>query len=419
MKKSSTHRLNAGALFYALTVSVIIGMITAGAIAASYYHRLVLHADSVQLELARNAESAVIYACATMAKDELQMDLFGREKDSVQLTRKAWGVYDVIASRAYTGKQSCVRYALVGAVPREDGFALWLSDLDRPLKVTGHTRLKGKCALPRQGVERAYIEGRSFTGTDLVEGTKTSSDRFLPAADAQRSDGLLAIGITTETDTVVPWDEFPVDEQYTRSFADSRLVLKSDGAILLSDVTLSGQILIVSKRKITVAASARLEQLILCAPEIEFRKDAEVSVQAIASDSIVVGEDAGLLYPSALVLTNDRTANDSIGIRIVQGASISGDVLVTLKQSNPHTVGRLTIATKALIAGCVYSVLPVDLQGSVYGSVTCQKFVLRTNSAVYENCLMDAAIDRSAISSAYLGSFMFNSTAADVIQWLD
>lgn len=411
--------MKAGALFYALAVSVIIGMITAGAIAASYYHRLLLHTNSLTLEVARNAASGVIYACATGLEAEAHTDLFGREKDSVELTRKSWGVYDLIVSRAHTGRHTSSRYALVGAVPDETACALWLADLDRPLKITGNTRLKGNCFLPRQGAERAYIEGRSFSGTELVQGTTLPSERFLPTVDTKRIRELLAIGNVADTDSVVAWNEFVPEETYVRPFAASRLVLHADGPIFISGCTMSGHMLIVSKRKITVDASAQLEQVILCAPEIEFLDDAAVSVQAIASDSIIVNEGAVLLYPSALVLTNEQLSPDSIGIRIETEARISGDVVLTLKHNHPQTSGQLTIAKDAFVAGNVYSVLPVDLKGSVCGSVMCQKFVLHTSSAVYENCLMDAVIDRSAMSPAYLGSFLFTTTAADVIQWLD
>ena len=81
----------------------------------------------------------------------------------------------------------------------------------------------------------------------------------------------------------------------------------------------------------------------------------------------------------------------------------------------------ISIEKNAVVYGSVYSTELVDLKATVIGSVTCAKFVLKTNSAVYENHLMNAVIDRTKRNEAYVGSLLSNSESGikSVVQWLE
>ena len=57
---------------------------------------------------------------------------------------------------------------------------MYLADQNKPLSLTGRTQITGNCYLPKAGVKRAYIEGKSFVGNKLINGTKYNSNKTLP-----------------------------------------------------------------------------------------------------------------------------------------------------------------------------------------------------------------------------------------------
>ena len=67
-------------------------------------------------------------------------------------------------------------------------------------------------------------------------------------------------------------------------------------------VTLQGNIILVSKSKIQVEPSARLENVILIAPEVIINSNVRGSFQVFASERIRVKQDVALNYPTSLVL---------------------------------------------------------------------------------------------------------------------
>ncbi len=51
----------------------------------------------------------------------------------------------------------------------------------------------------------------------------------------------------------------------------------------------------------------------------------------------------------------------------------------------------------------IYSNGYVELKGSVFGSVVCAKFSLRSNSSLYDNHLLNATIDISKLPKDFVG----------------
>ncbi len=80
----------------------------------------------------------------------------------------------------------------------------------------------------------------------------------------------------------------------------------------------------------------------------------------------------------------------------------------------------ITIEKEALLTGQLYADGFVDIKGEVRGTIWCNKFLLKTNSSVYENHLLDAIIDRSKLSAYYVGSGIIASgKTKKIIKWLE
>jgi hypothetical protein len=419
-------RLNGGSLFYALVISVLIAMLTCSVLLAEHFSRLSIRRDIVQEELVRNAESGIALLCASENDftEEQDIDLFGRGKDSVRLQRKTWGAFDVCIARAHSGNQLNTRIALIGNKPDPaEAFALWLADMDRPLSVTGQTRLRGKCFLPRSGVERAYIEGSSYAGDQLVYGPTENSERFIPRCNEIRLREIekLFASVASDHDSAVSWEMIQSSDSLAHSFLREPLIVSEQRPIRISGQFISGQVCIISSVSIFVEKTAELENVILVAPRIEIEDHTVGHFQAIARDTLMVGKETQLGYPTVLTLYTGKNSPEFSGLIIEERVEITGDVFAYAPGDDFRKHVLVSIGKDAQIHGCVYSSDQVDFKGTVLGSVTCSKFILKTNSAVYENHLMNAVIDRSKCSAGFVGSLLCpqKNGMKSVVQWLE
>lgn len=418
-------KLHGGTLFYALALSVIIGLVMSSVILMEYYTRALLRKDVVAEEVERNAESGVTYACVFHSDEPINdVDLFGRGKDSVLIQRKPWGAFELCVAKAHTGDQSCERIAMLGSTPDvSNTYALWLADMDRPLKVTGTTVLRGTCFLPRAGIERAYIEGHSFAGRQLVHGDIKPSSRFVPQPVASKStemEGLFEY-VLTDNDSLVTWEEISGTDEIVQSFSGKTLVVKENVPIRI-DQPMSGQIIIISSVSIVITESSRLESVLIIAPIIRIMDKVHGAFQVFANDSIICGENVMLEYPSVLALFPKEKATVGSGIVIEKDCEMFCEIFAARSEKADAKVqSSISIDTDTKLIGSIYCGGTLDLKGSVVGSVTCEKFVLKTNSAVYENHLMDATIDLGSRDNNWLGSMLTSKdeTTWNVLQWLE
>jgi hypothetical protein len=415
-------KLQAGTLAYALAISLIIGMITASVLISEHYNRLLIHRDAVREEVVRNANSGMVYLCGVKSSESeysTDIDLFNRGKDSVRLQVKPWGVYDILISDAHTGNEEFKRIAIAGyTTDSTDKYALWLADMDRPLRVCGETKLKGKCYLPHSGIERAYLEGQSFSGRELVQGSVTHSSRFVPQYNKERYALLekLLAGEIQSHDSVVAWQEFITSDSVFCSFDGPVCVVNEKVPLVISDIRLEGQIRICSQSSITVRKSAHLQNVLLIANEIRIEDETRGTFQVIARDSLILGEKVVLEYPSSISLCSNSYSPLQTGITIHKECLINGDIFAANTSSDFNRKLLIDLAPGTIVRGNIYCSSSIDLKGSVYGTVTCQKFSLSTNSAFYENTLLNAVIE-SAPTTVPGGCMVGDFRRKEVINW--
>jgi hypothetical protein len=113
-------------------------------------------------------------------------------------------------------------------------------------------------------------------------------------------------------------------------------------------------------------------------------------VQLFAQDSLVIGEDCNLRFPSVACLSSNNVSN--LHMEIGEFSSIEGTVLVyqaQLAAQKPF----LAVEEGVLIVGQVYHQGKINLLGAIHGSLYCETFYLKTDRAHYENHLLDNEID--------------------------
>ncbi|TND10226.1 MAG: hypothetical protein FD123_474 [Bacteroidetes bacterium] len=406
--------LKAGSIYYALAVSLLIALICGSLILFASGNRTQLQWSRRMTEVRTNAGSGM---ALLMGEQELVpygkpvvLDLYGRLRDSVELQLKEWGLFDVAISRAFSGQENFMQAALIGFLPdTAEQTALVLADLDRPLSLCGKTELRGTCYLPKAGLKRAYIEGQSYSGDRMVYGETKTSDRFLPKLQDALIEKLqrLLKAEFSETDSVVDISALLENETIKHSFLQRPLCFYSASPIDLSGRSLEGQIAVISGSKIIVGSETQLKGVLLVAPQIIFREKFSGQVQAIARDSLILEKEVRLRYPSVAAVVANENGVDHAAIWMQEKDTVEGTVLAWRTATDFRKQVTAKLDKETLVTGFLYSTGQVDLKGSVFGQVTCAKFLLATPSSVYENHLLNAVINRMKLPAEFaVGSLM-------------
>lgn len=346
----------------------------------------------------------------------LAMDLFGGGGDSVLLFRKTWGLLEVGGCSISGSGTEIGKHAMIGSSFTEDtATAVCLADLDRPLFLCGRTILTGDCIIPRMGFQRVYIEGKSFTEPRFCNGRTIPASRDIPGLDEEKIQYVHSLMQSGEGDTIV--DLLP--DTLRRDFLHSGIVYHSPGVVLLGEGAYKGNIRITSSKEIRVLKSASLDQVLLIAPRIVIEDGFSGTIQAYATDTLIVGKEVSLEFPSVLGILRSKTSPDVICLEIGRDSKVQGMILGWEQKYDPRKLVRISIEPKACISGYVYCSGTVDHKGVIYGKLIAKRFLLKTPSGIYENHLLDAEINRGRLSSAYGGPDIFKSAGERrILRWL-
>jgi len=422
-----SYRVKAGALLYAIFLILVISIISSSFILYNYYNNKIIVQSLKQEQLFKDARSGINYGLTLHEQIPLNssivVDLFDDEQHKVVLDKKKWGAFYILSSKTNWRNKSVAKAALIGAnINRGEKIALYLADQNKPLSLTGRTQIVGDCYIPKAGVKRAYIEGKSFVGSKLINGTKYNSKKVLPTINKKLVDeNLNSFEISDEVnDSLLDYELFVEQDSIINSFKNKTLVLYSPFSINLSNKVIEGNIIIKSDQEITINSSALISNAILYAKGILVKTNVVGNMQLFAQDSILVAKNTKLKYPSVLALINEQTQTGVRKIVIEEEVEIKGNVFMHSSKVDRKLQSIVSIAEKSKITGQVYASELLELKGEVIGSVYCKKLLLKTRSSVYENHLMDATINRTELSEHFVGvSLTEEIKQQSIIKWLN
>ena len=419
--------LRASSLFYALAIAVIMAIVSSSLLLAAHYSSLNTERDEMREEVVRNSNSGIQLLLADESDNyntAVEVDLFGNGNDSVLLQKKSWGAFEIAISKAHNKFFSKELIASVGwQGSQNDNTALTLADLDHPLYVTGSTKLTGECYLPKSGIERAYIEENSYSGDKLVYGNIKSADRFLPDYNdtlIKRLKNLFEF-IPGQNDSFINEPEFEKSDSVYNSFLNKPLYVFNDGTIIIDAQNISGQVCVISRKLIRVEKNSAIHNALLIAPKIVIDDECQGDFQAFAKDSLIVGEKVKLHYPTVLGIIGTEKSPDFISLAVGEKSKIFGQLFACVTENDFRKHAIISTQKESVVYGEIYSGDLVDHKGTVLGNITCAKFELKTSSGEYENHLMNAVIDRTKRSSAFVSSAIARKKTdhKKVVQWLE
>lgn len=424
--KTKLRTLNGAALYYAVTISIIISTILLATMLLAYYSSYHINQDVLKQKLLLNAYSGIQLATDNNNPDHgTVIDLYGKGNDSVFILSKNWGLYKIIISKAFHNKNEITKVALVGKASNNKNNALYLTDKNEPLVITGETKIIGDCFLPKSGIKRGYIEGKNYSGEKLTEGKVYESQITLPSANDSYLKELkkqFSI-IPGKQDSVIYIEDAFVSEKIEQSFSKNRVVMLPQSMInITTNSVIKGNIIVLSKYPVNISATAIIEDVVFYAPTINVEANFAGSVQLFATDSIIIGKNCALSFPTSVALINSSNKSvDNPYLKISDGTIIKGNIFVEkdAATTSDNKMPSLVIEKNTTINGWVYVNGKVQHSGNIYGHLFCDGFLLKTSSSVYDNHLVDAEINCKKLSQRFVYSYLIsNDFKTEIVKWL-
>jgi hypothetical protein len=424
MKRLFHKNAKASALGMTIILSLVLAIVTGFFVLRNHLANMRSLRYEVKERLLTNSHSGIQVLLAPQAvvpcNQILNMDLFGDKSDSVALLRIPWGFYEIISSEAFQGNYRYRRTAMVGTeLPATNRTGLYAADHGRTIIVSGNTILKGKTYLPEGEIKSASVEGQHYTGDQLVWGEKWSSKSDLPVINKSMINAILMdFSSSFQMDSLVSIAAY-ISDSICIPFSNDRAKLLASESLVIGGAHLSGNIAIVGQSEIHVSQQAILDNAVVMARVIYIEDGFKGKAQFIALDSLVIGNNVQLNYPSAAtVIIGSDNAVPSGKIVIGDNFILEGLLaLVTLKDDFqfPHYIKS---GDNLLVVGELYCNGRMDIRGEVRGTCWVQKIHLKTNSGTYENYLLNVHIRPDLCPDYFLTSNLMESKARNIMEWL-
>lgn len=409
-------------------IALLIALASGSLILLAYHHKIYLleYLQYKHLQSnARSAEALLLAETSSVSNGltiEDRVDLFDNQEDSAILQTRPWGLFEIGSYCVWDSRDTIRKTFLYGYRPGEHlSASIYLADQGRPLLVSGNTDLRGSFYLPKAGVLSAYVENKFFQRQNLYTGALNVSEPELPSISAFFLEHLTALvrnPFNECPDAQLKQLEAVAKDSLVASFTNPLTIAFSEHPLLLDRMSARGHILLFSPIAIHVSKHANLQNVLLIAPSITIEEGFRGCLQAIASDSLIIQKNCLLSYPSSAILIPNITPNSFSTLQLCEKAHLEG--IACLVHNNDISRGLVRMDPNSEVMGQVYSSSFAQVQGKIIGNLTCKRLFLQTPSSIYENVLLDATIDNTKLSKAFVGSSLLESKRQkQIIQWLD
>nr|WP_315424092.1 hypothetical protein [uncultured Pedobacter sp.] len=409
--------LKAGALYFSIIVAFLIAVICASLIMLAAHYRGSYLKEMRMARLSRNMDSGIAYVLAENenTSDSLKgLDLFGDQTDSVLIDKKKWGIFTLATVKSFVQADTLRRSFMMGLETTNDALAVYLSDEDRPLSVSGDTRITGNVEVPKAGMRKSYVESRPYSGDQLVYGKISDSKRTL---------GGLEKKWITEIEEKLDFDPsalptLTADDEQVSFFTPAKEFDVSGLAKM--NGSLSGHITLYSDTVVKISADAKLDNTVIYAKAIVVADGFKGNCQLFARDSITVGNNVVLSYPSVLGLVSQEKMVDQAKIVLGNDVLFNG-IIFSYEPKRSALQTLVALGENTIVKGEVYvtGLLKLAKKVKVEGKVSCNRFIMQTPTTLYENFLVDVTLNRKARNRVYLTSAIFTGVSGSkkILRW--
>ncbi|WP_412985772.1 hypothetical protein [Pontimicrobium sp. IMCC45349] len=413
-------KLNAGALQLTLFIIIVIALLLFSFLLFVQTHNQLNLKKHVLAKTINISNYGVTYGLENELEfnDTLHVDLKQNTNTSLKLYKSHWGIFERIVSSSKQKGIEIQKIALVGGKQStDDAIALYLEEHNKPLIVVGNTKIEGISFLPKRGVKSGNIAGQSYYGTKLIYGEQKLSKSLPRLRSNEIKDGFQSVPNTFKS------IEIKRNDTIKNSFLNPLMLLYHNDMLEISNVSVSGHVIIQSDKKIIVEPSAILNDVLLIAPEVEISNNVKGVFQVFATKRISIGNYVEMSYPSSIVLLKESSLRSNQLNKMLPDISIGENTVIKgvvcyqgNKQPNNYN-SQVLLKESTEVYGEVYCNQNLELRGSVFGAVYTSNFVINHAGSVYQNHLYNAEINRNRLAPEYVG-IQLNNTEKEVAKWL-
>lgn len=415
--------VKAGVLYYTLFLMLISVIIISMVMMRYSFHQQAFTNKTKLDELDLNIKSAFL----TYKKDpgifsdsdSLDLDLYKDSLAMVRLTREDWGIFDIVTASAGWKNLFLSRSGLFGEIIDSQDPALYVADHGITVSLSGNSLIRGNSLVPGGVFRTASVEGQSFRNKNISEGEVHRSESDIPEPDPRLDSTLAEI---YNGDVIgIHLSEINLKNSLSieNPFSNPSAVYYSHIDAILSGLSFRGRIMIYAAGTVFIDRTTSLEDVIIVARRIIVDDGFIGSFQGFAIDSIGIGDNVSMNYPSVLAISpaadGDATSSDT-HITLGSNTIIKGCIL--LKGHKEKC--RMVIPGNTSVTGQAYCSGTVQMEGKVYGSLFCDGFSFRRDNSTYINHLLNSDIDIEMLPDGFAGFHCGNEKSVrTVIKWLD
>jgi len=415
--------VKAGVLYYTLFLMLISVIIISLVMIRYSLHQQAFINKTKLDELKLNLESAfLVYKHDPgifSASDSVDLDLYKDSLAMVRLIREDWGIFDIVSASAGWKNLFLFHSGLFGEKIDSKDPALYVANHGISVSLSGNSLIKGDSFVPGGIFRTASVEGQSFRNKNISEGEVQRSESGIPETDPKLDSTLAEI----YNGNVIGIHLSEINRKNSLSienpFSNHSAVYYSHIDAILSGLSFRGRIMIYAAGTVFIDRTTDLEDVIIIARRIIVDDGFSGSFQGFAVDSIGIGDNVSMSYPSVLAISpaaDGAATSSDTHITLGSNTIIKGCILLNGNKERC----RLVIPKSTSVIGQVYCSGTVQMEGKVYGSLFCDGFSFRRENSTYINHLLNIVIDIESLPDGFAGFRVGNEKSVrTLIRWLD
>ncbi len=313
-------RIWAFSLPVVMVVSVLVSLLVLFALSLADLERQEYQAYHTRKQRILDLHSAVARYCIDSNMfygqgDMVRVKLFDMSESHVVLTRKDWGLYEVLTAKS---DYLPLSHTVVCGKARETDLdaAIWVRDRARPLSLSGNTRIDGRAYIPPSGINYTGLSGENFSGDYVEESALRISSAQLPVID---SSYLKSIRCYRDSISQAWYFRNSQAEYVDHSAPTAFLYGKNSDKVY----HLGGNQILYGD-KLTISANSHLDGILLFARTITIEDGFHGCGQFFCADSLLIGTGVHLSAPSGILVSGHEHPYIEIG----KNSKIDGYVVV-------------------------------------------------------------------------------------------
>jgi hypothetical protein len=400
VKKLTQKKVNGGALYIAIMVGIIIGILLTMFILLAKFNQRSSTIYAQQSQLQYNLKSAVEIAKSEYFLESNNDKWFKNtyNDDSIKVKRMYWGAYLLVNAQTKNRHHSLSSSGLYGQIMSSDT-GIVVAENGRSIGVSGSVNFKANCYLPKAGIKPAYIEGQSYLGSLQNPNYVKPSPKFINEMSKGFKDGIFGqqAGLNFNSDSLVNF----LPTKIKHSFSNKTLVWEPNQKNI-SGYSLQNNIKIITQHDLVIDSTCHLNNVLIICKKVKFKEGFKGSVHVIASDSILCEKKCEFMFPSSFVLCSQDKGETALKCILLNEECVFYGGIVAFDKNEEDNKVFVKLNATSEVNGFIYSANYLHAEGKLNANVFCNTLLLKTPSAVYENHLLACEVDPGKV--AYLMS---------------